>query len=225
VFERAYPSTSLSQFRRIVHERLRQAAHQTGRDDVVVPVGLLLLIDHANGGDATADELARRFHLLDNESCDIIDFHFAGWRRAGKSIEFSLEAFSQFHTALRNAGVQRFGGNADLILVDASWNGGEVALAFDEAIHVDLADAVRRQRFPALGAFLQTLIDTASSVRADVGSADSPVDAISDRLGVTLGGRSALAYFLEKWGAIIGAGALATLAVKRVGRRVPLRSF
>ncbi len=225
MFKRAFPSTAVSQFRRIVHERLKHAVRETGRDDVVVPVGLLLLIDRENGGDATADELAKRFNLLDSESRDIIDFHFAGWKRAGKSIEFSLDAFSQFREALRDAGVQSFGGNADLILVDAAWNGGDVALAFDEAIHVDLAEAVRRQRFPNLGAFLQTMIDTASGVRADAKSTGSPVDAISDRLSVTLGGRSVLAYFLEKWGAIIGASALASLAVKRVGRRVSLRSF
>ena len=226
MFERAYPVSAVSQFKRIVHERATAAARDAGRSDVVVPIGLVLLIDAANGGDATAAELAKRFGHLDAESRDIIDFHFAGWRRgADGKVEFSLAAFHEFREALRGAGVSRFGGNCDLILVDAVFDGSDVMLAFEDAIHVDLAAAVKRERFPSLGGFLQTLIDAAEGVRADASAAGSPVHAISNRLGVTLGGRSILAYVLEKWGAIIGASALEAVAVRRVGSRVALRSF
>lgn len=224
MFRRAFSAGAVSQFKDIVQQRLRRAAADAGREDVTVPVALLLLIDRDNGGDATAEELARRFHLLDSESRDILDFHFAGWNAAadGKSIQFSLPAFAEFRQALRGAGVKRFGGNADLILVDAVGGQSGVSLAFEEAIHVDLSDAVRRTGFPSLGSFLQTLIDVAEEVRASAGSAGSPVFSISDGLGVSIGGKSALQFILDKWGAIIGAGALSEVAVRRAGRRVPL---
>lgn len=224
MLRRAFVAGAVSQFKDIVQQRLRRAAADAGRDDVTLPVALLLLIDKENGGDATADELARRFRLLDSESRDIIDFHFAGWRPAanGQSIEFSFPAFAEFRQALRRAGVRRFGGNADLILVDAVGGKSDVSLAFDEAIHINLSEAVRRTGFPSLGGFLQTLIDVAEDIGSAVGAADSPVFSISDSLGVTIGGRSALQYIFDKWGAIVGAGALSEVAVRRAGRRIPL---
>ncbi|HEX9460583.1 MAG TPA: hypothetical protein VGA84_15645 [Thermoanaerobaculia bacterium] len=227
MYQRAYASTAVGQFKQIVSSRVMRAAETLGRCDVVVPIGLMLLVDKANGGDATADELSKRFDLIDSESRDFIDFHFVGWRRASDTvpIEFSLDAFAQFREALRKAGVTRFGGNADLILVDAALHAKQVSLDFENAINVDLSDAVRRARFPSLGLFLQTLIDVAESGISDTDRPGSAVFAISDRLGVTFGSRSLLAYFLDRWGAVIGAGTLASVSIRRIGRRVSLRSF
>src|SRR5437867_5398800 len=90
-------------------------------DQFVLPVGLLLMIDEANGGDATAQELIRRFHLLHQESSDIVDFYFMGWSWVdygdrSKGIRFDLDTFAECRRALKRAGVKKFGGNADLIL-------------------------------------------------------------------------------------------------------------
>src|SRR4051812_8451001 len=91
------------------------------RKSFVMPVGLFLVIDEENGGDMTARELFKRFNLLHSESQDVIDFYFLGWewvkswdRSAG--IRFNLKSFESCRKALRDIGIDRFGGNADLIL-------------------------------------------------------------------------------------------------------------
>jgi hypothetical protein len=50
-----------------------------GVKSFVMQVGLFLLIDEENGGDATARELCKRFHLLNSESQNVIDFYFLLW--------------------------------------------------------------------------------------------------------------------------------------------------
>ena len=94
-------------------------------------MGLLFLVDKANGGDATAEELARRFRLLGLESRNVVDFYFLGWDggdEEGTALVFDLNGFTESRNAFRDAGVRSFGSDADLILCDAHFDQGMVTI-------------------------------------------------------------------------------------------------
>jgi hypothetical protein len=216
---------------------------EVGQSHFVMPVGLLMVIDEANGGDAVAQELVRRFHLLHQESGNIIDFYFLGWEWVddwdrSKGIRFSLSAFDKCRTALKRAGVRSFGGNADLILVDAHhWftlgilprdvetpsdvGPTGVTLDFNEALHINLSSRSADGELPPLGELLQAIIEAADAVRSAAATTRGGITfAMSDRLGVAIAKRSFLKFFLEKFGAMIGATKLANLAVRNLGPAV-----
>jgi hypothetical protein len=223
----AFSVGQVFEFKERVLHRLETLSTESGGDTLVMPVGLFLLVDEANGGDATAQELAARFNLLDAESRNVIDFYFLGWHKCPreKGICFSLEAFSEFRAALREAGVGRFGGNADLVLVDAALAPGGVSLDFSSAIRVDLSAGAAREDFPTLGGFLQGIVAAADELRAGAASAagaESPVFTISDKLGLAMAKESLLDAFLDKLGAIIGAKKLAAVAVRDLGPKLSL---
>ncbi len=230
------PANDIIDFRRILGDRLASLYMSryvgTGVKNFVMPVGLLLAIDEENGGDATARELCKRFHLLDSESQDVIDFYFLGWqwvkpwdRRAG--IRFDLASFESCRRSLKAAGVDRFGGNADLILVDAHFGVRGSSLNFKKAIHVNLSSSAAGGEIPPLGEFLQSIIEAAARVREsgddlqDVGA----VFSMSDRLGLATARKSILDYILKKWGEVIGAKRLQALAVRNIGPKVRLRDL
>jgi len=94
--------------------------------DLIMPIGIFLVLDQANGGDVSADEIVRRFHPLHDESDKAIDFYFLGWQwyKKGdrtKGIRFDLDSFKKCRTTLKKIGVKSFGGSADLILVDVRY--------------------------------------------------------------------------------------------------------
>jgi hypothetical protein len=135
-------------------------------------------------------------HLLHQESGNAIDFYLMGWDwvlRADRSrgIQFDLGAFNDCRRVLQRAGVRKFGGNADLILVDAHYNGdrsgdiGRVSLDFTEAVRINLASRRADAAIPPVGELLQMIIEAADEVR---GSSDElqlrHVFAISDKLGL-----------------------------------------
>ena len=221
--------------RRLLH-RLKQLAQEFGRSEFVMPVGLVLVIDKHNGGDVTAQELVNRFGVVDMESRNLVDFYFLGWRRTtdeekdrgdeGGAITFDLGSFEKFRTALREAGVGQFGGNADLILVDAHHAPGDVSLNFAQAIRIDLSLSRAENDFPTLGGFLQALIEAAGQVRHDKAlQGGGLVFAISDQLGLAIAKRSLLDTFLEKFGKVFGAKRMAAVAVRKLGPVVRLRDL
>lgn len=189
-------------------------------------------------GGITGNELIRRFHLLDLESKNAIDFYFLGWRWRNeidhsKGIRFDLHSFEECRNALRDIGVKTpFGGSADLILVDLRYryrNGPrdadglpayygytELDLNFPEAIQINLATSRDKGEIPPLGDFLQSIIEVAESLH-ERGDNQSPVYSISDKLGIATAKRSFLDFILKKWGGIIGADKLAPLAVRNLG--------
>ena len=217
-----------------------QMMEETGSKahDFVMPIGLFLVIDKKNGGGITGNELIRRFHLLDLESKNAIDFYFLGWRWRNeidhsKGIRFDLHSFEECRNALRDIGVKTpFGGSADLILVDLRYryrNGPrdadglpayygytELDLNFPEAIQINLATSRDKGEIPPLGDFLQSIIEVAESLH-ERGDNQSPVYSISDKLGIATAKRSFLDFILKKWGGIIGADKLAPLAVRNLG--------
>jgi hypothetical protein len=243
----AWPVDDVAIFKQRLLHRLKELAEESGRSQFVMPVGLVLVIDRTNGGDVTAQELVDRFRLVDMESRNLIDFYFLGWRRtadesdrgaghpeAGKqgdatepAIRFDLKSFEKFRTALKDAGVGQFGGNADLILVDAHYAPDDISLDFQEAIRVDLSLSRAEDDFPTLGSFLQAVIEAAEQVRHDAVLLQDGglVFAISDKLGLAIAKKSLLDAFLEKFGKILGAKKLAAVAVRRIGPVVPLRQL
>ena len=212
---------------RLVH-RLKELARESGEPSLVMPVGLVFAIDKEHGGDATAEELVNRFGLLDFESRNVIDFYFLGWHRSEEGdphkIAFDLAAFEGCRRALRKAGVEQFGGNADLLLVDAVFEQNDVSLRFEEAIRIDLSVSREDKVFPTLGSFLQSIIDAAAEVQRNPGP-HGPVFSLSDKLGLVMAKRSLLDTFLEKFGALIGAKKLAAVAVRNLGPTVQLRDL
>jgi hypothetical protein len=213
-----------------------------------MPIALVMVLDEKNGGDVTAQELVRRFDLIHRESGKVIDFYFLGWDwiAAGdrtKGIRFDMDDFQECRSALKRAGVRTFGGNADLILVDAHhWytpgiapidvdapaNMGPtgVTLDFSEAIHLNLATRRENKDLPPLGELLQHIIDAAASVRDSVDPDDPRMTfKISDALGIATAKESFLGFILEKFGAIIGAKKLEALAVRNIGPVVGLHEL
>jgi len=207
-----------------------------GQRHFVMPIALLLVIDEVNGGDETAKELVTRFHLLHAESASIIDFYFMGWYWVDvldrhKGIRFDLSSFQACRQTLKHLGIKTFGGNADMILVDAhcwltpgaSPRLSDVTLDFSEAIHINLSSRRQLGDLPPLGEFLQAVVEAAEAVRAAPVSQDhGVVFALSDRLGVATAKRSFLTFVLDKFGAIIGARKLEALSTRNIGPMIPL---
>jgi hypothetical protein len=155
----------------------------------------------------------------------VIDFYFLGWSKLPepfKHIRSDLTAFEKFQLRLRDFGIPKFGGNADLILVDAEYSSGKVPLNFPEAIRIDLSRSRAEKDFPSLGAFLQSIIEAAEHVKRDLATdlrSHGVVYHISDRLGLVIAKKSILSYFLKKWGGIIGAKTLEAVAVRKIGKQ------
>jgi hypothetical protein len=198
----------------------------------VMPVGLLLVIDAENGGDITAQELVKRFNLLHCGSQNIIDFYFLGWEwvdtaQRSNGIRFNLNSFTSGRDALAAIGVSKFGGNADLILVDAHCdpfvpNG--ITLNFQEAIYVNLSNSVKEGEISSVGEFLEVIVDAAKRLRRNPSYDPSApaVWSISDTLGLATAKQSILDFILKKWGEVIGAKKLKAIATRNIGPNINL---
>jgi hypothetical protein len=210
----------------LLSKRLWELAQEEKNDKLgeilfVMPIVLVLVLDTENGGDATAEELVRRFHILDSESDRAIDFYFLGWHLFRGRMSFNRHSFVATREKLKKMGVRNFGGNADLILVDVScWYPREVktrvlefSLDFPHAIQVDLS---QKDKIPSLGKFLQSLIQVAQDLRTR-GEVFNPTITISDRLGIAIARQSFLNFVFAKWGKIIGADKLEALATRNIG--------
>jgi hypothetical protein len=221
-FDRSYASGTMADFKLRVADNMRRLAKETGDTEFAVPLALVLAIDAATGGDVNAQEIIRRFALIDVESRNIIDFFFLGWSKdAVGAVTFSLPAFAQVREALREVGVTRFGGNASLYVLDAWWHNGRVTLDFENAIYIDLTVTQKKGNVLSIGEFLQGLIDAAEAVRTEA-AGGSAVLRISDRLGLASAKASFLDYLLNKWGEMIGANKLADVVTRRIGPKVDL---
>lgn len=213
------------QFFDILTNRLNELYKLAGKEELIVPIGLFMLLDKANGGDATAEEIQRRFQILNFESGNIIDFYFLGWFQPevhgvkSDNIRFNLSAFMEFRTLLYNLGIKKFGGNADLILVDAQiGKKSEHKINFSQAVYIDLARQIAENNFPTLGGLLQSIIDAADEVRKSQKDMEKRgvVYSISDKLGIAFAKQSIIQYFLDKWGRVIGAKSLAALSIQNL---------
>src|SRR6266545_5408776 len=83
-----------------LHALAQERAENKKNSDFVMPIGIFLVLDKRNGGDVTAEELVRRFHLLHVESHKAIDFYFLGWQWRdnwdhSKGIVFNLDSFQK----------------------------------------------------------------------------------------------------------------------------------
>jgi hypothetical protein len=217
-----------AEFPRRLLARMTELSQESGQDEFLMPVGLFLVVDKENGGDATAEELVSRFELLDFESRNVVDFYFLGWTQdPSGNLKFSLADFRRFRNFLMEKGIKQFGGNADLILVDAHYKESSVNLNFQQAIRIDLSTSVKEGDFFTLGAFLQSIIQAAEEVEVDrQGARDRGlVFSISDRLGLAIAKSSLLDFILEKWGKIIGARKLKQLTVQNLGPSISLQAF
>jgi hypothetical protein len=88
-------------------------------------------------------------------------------------------------------------------------------------LHIDLSTAIASRNILGLGAFLQGLIQTAEEIKTTHNNS-RVVYGISIKLGLAIAKTSILDFVLKKWGSIIGASALAPLAIKNVGPVVDL---
>ncbi len=255
-----FPADSMSEFQRILEERMEQLFFERWKSDVVepdknkrprrrvvLPVGLFLVVDAENGGDVTAQELIKRFNLLHVESQNAIDFYFLGWDwkwpgDRSHGISFDPQSLQSCRRILKKAGVKTSGGNAELILVDAVFEGtlgsysgdgtggiwypSGVSLNFKEAIYVNLSRSREEKDIPPLGDFLQSIISAAEDVReAGRNPSNGVVFSISDKLGLATAQQSFLDFIFDKWGKIIGAKKLAAVAVRNIGPVVDLEKL
>src|SRR4030042_2773925 len=109
----AIPAGSIIELLFSVESNLKSLAEEFNEESIIMPVGIFLVIDRKHGGDATASEIIQRFHLLDMESKNYIDFYYVGWKfkAAKKGLEFNLKLFEDCRDALKKMGVREFGGN------------------------------------------------------------------------------------------------------------------
>jgi hypothetical protein len=223
-------SVILRRMRKLAQER-KSNSKDKKTSHFVMPVGLFLVIDKENGGDITAQELFDRFDLLNLESKQFIDFYFLGWEwiREGerkKGIKFNLDAFNDCRETLKKFGIKQFGGNADLILVDAEYySDKKVKLDFSKAIYINLSSNVQSQNIPPLGEFLQSIISVAEELSTTAQNDVNIVWSISDKLGIATSKKSLLDFIFEKFGKIIGAKKLSVIAVKNLGPSVDLNKI
>lgn len=210
--------------------RVTELAEEFDQDTFVVPVALVLVLDAEHGGNITAQELMKRIHLLDLESRNFIDFYFLGWEESDNDLTFSIKEFVSFVEMLTPHGIV-FGGDADLVLLDAVFTqeSASLILDFSKAIHLNLAALISEDKFPTLGKLLQDIVFAAKELRTtyaeSTGSTVSPVAAISDALGLAIAKESFGEWFLEKLGKIIGASRLNAVATRNLGRPVSIYEF
>lgn len=208
----------------------------------LMPIGLLLVVDEENGGDVTAQQLIKGFHLLDRESASIIDFYFLGWdwlrpTDHSKGLRFDLRSFDSCRQVLKGNGIKLFGSTAELILVDVHFwchislfadtgihlvGGRRTMLNFSEAIHVNLSRGRDDGDIPPIAQFFHAIIQATEDVRLSAASADAIVFSVSDKLGLATAKQSFLEFVFDKWGKFIGAKTLAHLAVRNIGPQVNL---
>lgn len=216
-----------------LESRMKSLAAERGEKDFAFPVGLLLIIDEENGGNHAAAEVVRRLHLLGRESKNVIDFYYLGWKirqappSEGQKIStpeavFDLGHFMSCRISLASAGMKKFGGNADLILVDAEWRNGSSSLRFDRAIQIDLSRLEGPGPLSSLGAFFQALIEISDEIQAKGGRYEDVTLELSDRLGLLVAKHSAIQFLLDKFGGVVGASRLSSLVTKSVGPAITL---
>lgn len=223
-WKRSITSSSFDEFKHRLRDRMTRLANETGLSPFVMPIGLFMVLDKANGGDQSSDDVMRRFHLIDFESRDFLDFYFLGWKPDAENttIVFDLAAFSECRQALARAGVRKFGGYADLILVDARFDNQSILLDFDEAIHIDLANAVSRKQVESVGALIESIVQAASSLKDDKELADRYTFRISDRLALAVAQQSMLETILVKFGSFFGASKLQSICTRDLGPPIRL---
>jgi hypothetical protein len=220
--EESHEVGTVSQFKDRLLKRMEELSLEFHKKAFRMPVGLFLVVGQKSGGDSTAQEIAKRFKLIDLESQNVIDFYFLGWSKdPSGTIKFDEEDFTECRRFLEANEIKKFGGNADLILVDAvRHEDGSVILDFPEAIRIDLSASKAEKGFLTLGSFLESIIETAKAVKSDVPGATATgiVFEMSDKLGIAITKNSILNFILEKFGKIIGAKKLKDLAVKDLGQ-------
>jgi hypothetical protein len=127
MFARAFAAESMHTFCRRLVDNVIRLMTETSADQVVVPTAVFLVLDQAHGGDATAEEIQRRFRFLDVESRDVIDFHLLGWQsQADGTLAFDLASFQSCRDDLLRAGVRKFGGYADILIFDVCYRDGRI---------------------------------------------------------------------------------------------------
>ncbi len=224
----AFVVGSLKYLQETIDLRLQLLAKEAGLP-LILPVGLFLVIDAANGGNDIAQELVKRVHLLDQESKNVIDFYYLGWRcekgsipsRVGDdALEFNLQNFVTVREGLSRLGIREFGGNANLVVLDAEMTEKGFFLNFGRVIRIDLAADIKSGRFVSLGDLTERLIRGAEEVRMTAATGDSPVCRISNHLGLVYSRQSILDALCERFGKWFGAPRLQSLAVTNAGPRV-----
>jgi hypothetical protein len=206
-------------------ERMAMLAEERSDAFFRVPICILLVPSPEYGGDAVGDELVRRIELLDSESRQYIDFYFAGWERdtAGKP-SFSIRGFQNTRALLRENGFPWFGGNSDVILLDALWKEGRIYLCRDDTIHSDLSKMLKMGKIATLGSFLGDLIMAAERASRKSGKSGK-VSSVSNQLGLMVFKESAIGTLLEEFGGVFGAEKIAEFATKEAGEPLDLDEF
>jgi hypothetical protein len=195
-----------------------------GAQDFTFPIGIFLVLDEANGGDSAAWEIVRRKFFLRSESKDFIDFYYFGWKETLRDgWFFSLSAFQDCRAALTKAGIKKFGGNADLILLDVEKRGDDFLLRFDQALSLDLSKMLQEGHIVTVGNFLQALVETTREVlERDPTGCRGLVAPVSDSMGIAVAKESLLDFVLKKWGEAIGGAKLLKFCTRSLGPQMTL---
>jgi hypothetical protein len=215
---------SIDDFKQVLNARLSALRERRGQLEgpTVMPIALCLAIPERFGGNKDAVEMISRFGLINVLSGTAIDFYYFGWSvmsADGSEMNFDLLAFKNCWEWIFNAGVKRFGGNADLIIVDAALSSKEtVSLNFSEAIRIDLALAIRRSRIDTLGDFLDSLMKAAINLSRSEHLEQRPVFRISDMLALT----SLWEIVFKKALDHLGVAAVETVVTRDVGPIIEL---
>ncbi|MCG8508147.1 MAG: hypothetical protein MI741_02860 [Rhodospirillales bacterium] len=239
------PIYTIRQFGAALTIRAQSLCHSNQGRPFVFPVGIFLVLDAENGGDDLSKEVISRRGLIDYESANFIDFYLPGWSEQHPQghakglkakvggLQFDLDMFHQFREFFRDLGIAAFGGYADLILFDVHVDAIDVDpsvadnfLDFRNGIHIDLSRAVKEQKIPSVGGFIQSIIEAARDLKNDPSvSKVGAVHAISDEIGVAIAERSLLEFLLTRFGKIIGGPALFSIATRRLADNMTHSDF
>ena len=192
-----------------------------------------MLLDEDRGGDKIAEQIVKRFHLLDKESGRAIDFYYLGWgidkRFLSETnsdtpnynpdyLQFDLDGFVACRNVLMRAGIKRgLIGNANLILLDVLLDREDPELRFESAISIDLTAAVQEDDITSVGHFLDMVSEAAHQIQSGPQEMDRVVWHISKKLGLVYTSESILDSFLNRFGIFFGAKRLKRLVTKKIG--------
>lgn len=217
-----FVSGSIEEFCTQVDRRIRKKKRvNPQKQNCVMPVGIFLVLDKANGGDTKAEELINRFFFLNKESSEFIDFYYLGWSMRNEKPVFDIKLFSECRDVLRKRCIREFSGNADLILVDAELSNDNESpiLNFDRAMRIDLSLDLQSKDYPTVGHLLCEVVKAAMEYNENHKGTKmySPIECISNILGIRQAGKSVKNFILDKFGKPINAEQLQAFAVKQIG--------
>lgn len=159
------------------------------------PVALFFVRgDRGGKGKTMAEECIASFNYWDLDSGNNIDILFPGWKKSSPNIEFDTYSFYQFKKEIESISKWRFGGEAEILLINFDYSpfAREGKFKFNESISLPIEEMIRKGISSSVDALLHEVISASKEIK------NGSVWEISDTLGYQKARRSLWEYLKKK---------------------------